>query len=396
MFGARSRSHLGPLPQQPAGRCAVRARLRELAAIRRRFGYRRLHVLLTREGIAMNHKKLRRLYREERLQVRRRGGRKRALGTRAPMAIPQGANQRWSLDFLSRCADRRPALPHPGDRRRLHPGMPGAGRRYLAVRSSGRARARCPHRSPRPAAMIVSDNGTELTSMAILRWSQEQRVEWHYIAPGKPQQNAFIESFNGRLRDELLNETLFSSLAHAREALAIWRNDYNTVRPHSALGNLPPAAYAELSAPGMQRDGALRYTEGSAPRPVASPSQSGLKSTQDSTHRRMKVGAQVSAKLSPDRRDCSQNYFGVNASQTLSVWRKKGWIYPADPRGWFQWYCRYYWAGVCRKRMPGRSDDGRPFAATWRRSDATASAAIRPAARDSGKHLLNPGSIWNP
>ena len=88
-------------PQQPAGRCGGAARLRELAAMRRRFGYRRLHVLLRREGIAMNHKKLRRLYREERLQVRRRGGRKRALGTRAPMAIPQGANQRWSLDFLS-------------------------------------------------------------------------------------------------------------------------------------------------------------------------------------------------------------------------------------------------------------------------------------------------------
>jgi putative transposase len=106
--------------------------------------------------------------------------------------------------------------------------------------------------------MCVSDNGTELTGMAILRWSQETRVEWHYIAPGKPQQNAFIESFNGRLRDELLNETLFASLAHVREALAIWKDDYNTVRPHSALGNLPPAVYAKISAPGMQRDGALR------------------------------------------------------------------------------------------------------------------------------------------
>jgi Integrase core domain len=94
--------------------------------------------------------------------------------------------------------------------------------------------------------MCVSDNGTELTGMAILRWSQETRVEWHYIAPGKPQQNAFIESFNGRLRDELLNETLFASLAHVREALAIWK-------PHSALGNLPPAVYAKISAPEMQR-----------------------------------------------------------------------------------------------------------------------------------------------
>jgi putative transposase len=90
-------------------------------------------------------------------------------------------------------------------------------------------------------AMIVSDNGTELTSMAMLRWSQERQVEWHYIAPGKPTQNAFVESFNGRLRDELLNETLFTSLAHAREALAIWKEDY----------------YAELSA-ATGRGAALR------------------------------------------------------------------------------------------------------------------------------------------
>jgi putative transposase len=124
-------------------------------------------------------------------------------------------------------------------------------------------------------AMCVSDNGTELTGMAILRWAQETRVEWHYIAPGKPQQNAFIESFNGRLRDELLNETLFASLKHAREVLAIWMEDYNTVRPHSALGNLPPVTYAKLSAPEVQRDGALRYIEGFAPHPVASPSQQG-------------------------------------------------------------------------------------------------------------------------
>jgi putative transposase len=123
--------------------------------------------------------------------------------------------------------------------------------------------------------IIVSDNGTELTSMAMLRWSQDRQIEWHYIAPGKPQQNAFVESFNGRLRDELLNETLFSSLAHAREILSLWKDDYNTVRPHSGLGNLTPAAYANRSALDTQRDGTLRYAEGSAPRPVASPSQMG-------------------------------------------------------------------------------------------------------------------------
>ena len=108
--------------------------------------------------------------------------------------------------------------------------------------------------------MCVSDNGTELTGMAILRWSQETRVEWHYIAPGKPHQNAFIESFNGRLRDELLNETLFASLTHVREALAIWKDDYNTVRPHSALGNLS-ASYlcqTQRSRNATGRDAALR------------------------------------------------------------------------------------------------------------------------------------------
>lgn len=93
-----------------------------------------------------------------------------------------------------------------------------------------------------PPLMVVSDNGSELTSMAILRWSQERRVEWHYIAPGKPQQNGFVESFNGRLRDECLNETLFTTLAQARAVLAAWQHDYNQVRPHSGLGGRTPAS----------------------------------------------------------------------------------------------------------------------------------------------------------
>jgi putative transposase len=254
---------------------AVRTRLRELASIRRRFGYRRLHVLLTREGLVMNHKKLRRLYREERLQVRRRGGRKRALGTRSPMAIPQGANQRWSLDFLSDAMT-------DGRRFRILAIVDDFTRECLALVADTSLPALRVVREldtlitvrGRPA-MIVSDNGTELTSIAILRWSQQRQVEWHYIAPGKPQQNAFVESFNGRLRDELLNETLFSSLGLAREALSLWKDDYNTIRPHSSLGNLTPSAYATIGDPGTQRDGTLRYTGGSAPHPVASPSQQG-------------------------------------------------------------------------------------------------------------------------
>jgi putative transposase len=254
---------------------ALRVRLRALAAERRRFGYRRLHILMRREGLIMNHKKLRRLYREERLMVRRRGGRKRALGTRAPLTIPLGQNQRWSLDFVSdQLSDCR--------RFRILAVVDDFTRECLAlVADTSLSGARVARELDlvimtrgRPT-ICVSDNGTELTSTAILRWSQDTQVEWHYIAPGKPTQNAFIESFNGRLRDELLNETLFYSLDHAREALAAWKTDYNTVRPHSAIGNVPPAAYAKLSAPVMQRDGALELSWGSAPRPVASPSQQG-------------------------------------------------------------------------------------------------------------------------
>src|ERR1700724_3454523 len=114
---------------------------------------------------------------------------------------------------------------------------------------------------------IVSDNGTELTSNAILSWADETGVGWHYIAPGKPQQNGFIESFNGRLRDELLNATLFRSLPHARIVLEVWRHDYNNERPHSKLGWMTPRGYASALSGEVGQDAALRW--GSAPRPLA-------------------------------------------------------------------------------------------------------------------------------
>ena len=223
---------------------ALRQRVRELAGERRRFGYRRLGYLLAREGMRPNHKKLLRIYREEGLKVRRRGGRKRALGTRAPMTLPQGPNQRWSLDFVSDslvC----------GRRFRILAVVDDFSRECLAlVADTSLSGARVAReldaliaRRGRPL-MVVSDNGTELTSSSVLRWSQERGVEWHYIAPGKPMQNGFVESFNGRLRDECLNETLFTSLPHARAVLAAWRDDYNTVRPHSKLGGRTPAEIA--------------------------------------------------------------------------------------------------------------------------------------------------------
>jgi len=226
-----------------AGDADVRLRIRELAAHRRRFGYRRLHLLLTREGCHMNHKRFRRLYREEKLQVRKRGGRKRALGVRAPLALPNGPNERWSLDFVSDAftdSRRFRILAIVDDFTReslaLIPDTSLSGTRVareldavIAWRGSPKS--------------CVSDNGTELTSMAILKWTQTSGVAWHYIAPGKPQQNAFVESFIGRLRDECLNETLFASLAQAREVLDAWRADYNRVRPHSALANKTPEEF---------------------------------------------------------------------------------------------------------------------------------------------------------
>ena len=118
--------------------------------------------------------------------------------------------------------------------------------------------------------MVVSDNGTELTSNAILQWADDHKLAWHYIAPGKPAQNAFAESFIGRLRDELLNETLFRSLSHARAVLDVWRADYNTNRPHSRLGWMSPASYAA-----DRRSAALRYTDGAAPRTAAITAQEG-------------------------------------------------------------------------------------------------------------------------
>jgi putative transposase len=253
---------------------ALRERMKAIAHERRRFGYRRVHVLLKREGFVVNHKRLFRLYREERLVVRRRGGRKRAIGTRAPMMIPARPNERWSLDFVSdQLTD--------GRRFRILAIVDDCTRECLAlVADTSLSGLRVARELDRLIAergkpkMIVSDNGSELTSNAILSWVDQTRVDWHYIAPGKPMQNAFIESFNGRLRDEFLNETLFSTLAQARIALAGWRADYNGSRPHSQLGWKTPSEFAFTFHP--RRDLALCCAQGSAPAPVALTAQHGI------------------------------------------------------------------------------------------------------------------------
>lgn len=222
----------------------LRKRLRELANERRRFGYRRLFILLRREGEPSGINRIYRLYREEGLGVRKRRARRRAIGVRAPILVEAKPNARWSLDFV-------------------HDQFAN-GRRYRVLNVIDDVTKQClgaiadtsisGHRVARELTilieqhgkpgMIVSDNGTELTSNAIFAWTKEHRINWHYIAPGKPMQNGFVESFNGRMRDELLNETLFFGLAHAKQEIAAWISDYNHQRPHSALDYETPAAYA--------------------------------------------------------------------------------------------------------------------------------------------------------
>ena len=247
---------------------AVRTRMRELAAERRRFGYRRLHVLLRLEGYVVNRKKTQRLYREEGLMVRRRRGRRRATGLRASLATVALPNERWSLDFVH---DQFTS----GRRFRILNIVDDATRECLAAIAdtsiSGKRVVReleaLVTRRGQPK-VIVSDNGTELTSNAVLAWSGARSVGWHYIAPGKPMQNGFVESFNGRMRDELLNETLFFDLAHARADIARWIADYNHRRPHSALGYQTPAAFAATLAATGDR---LRNPDQLRRSPVAPP-----------------------------------------------------------------------------------------------------------------------------
>jgi len=222
----------------------LRGRLRELAGEQRRFSYRRLHVLLLAEGHVLNRKKTQRLYREEGLTVRKRRGRKRATGSRAPILVEALPNARWSLDFV------HDQLSN-GRRLRILNVIDDVTKECLAAVAdtsiSGRRVAReldaILARRGKPG-LIVSDHGTEFASNAMLAWAQASRVEWHFIAPGKPMQNGICEAFNGRMRDELLNETIFYDLDHARSALARWVDGYNRQRPHSALGYMTPAAFA--------------------------------------------------------------------------------------------------------------------------------------------------------
>jgi putative transposase len=251
----------------------LRQRLRELANARRRFGYRRLFVLLRQEGERSGKNRIYRLYREEGLTVRKRQSRRRAVGTRAPILVEPRPNARWSLDFVHdqfACGRRFRILNIVDDVTReclaAVPDTSISGKRVARELSTLIRRRGAP-------GMIVSDHGTEFTSNAILTWTSESKVEWHYIAPGKPMQNGFCESFNGRMRDELLNETLFFGLDHAREKVSAWVSDYNHQRPHSSLGYATPAQYAaNLTATGDR----LRNPDKLRRSPVATSAPSGV------------------------------------------------------------------------------------------------------------------------
>jgi putative transposase len=221
-------------------------RLKTLAAERPRWGYRRLHVLLRREGHWINVKRTYRLYRELGLTVRMRK-RKRISVERKPRVTPSQPNQRWSIDFVSdalengrkiRCLTVVDDFTRECPAIEVDTSLPG----LRVIRVLERIAA---ERGGLPAA-IVLDNGPEFAGRALDAWAYAKGITLAFIRPGKPVENAFVESFNGRLRDECLNEHWVTSLADARQIIEDWRRDYNQTRPHSSLGGLTPAEFAEV------------------------------------------------------------------------------------------------------------------------------------------------------
>jgi putative transposase len=223
---------------------ALRMRLRELAGVRVRYGSRRLHILLRREGWRVNHKRVYRLYRLEGLSVRHTVRRKRVSALRPLLPAAQAPNEQWSMDFMSdrlASGQRFRVLPLVDNMSRESPAIEVdrslTGQRVVAVLERLAAQRGLPR-------VIQVDNGPEFTSKALDEWAHRRGVKLAFSRPGTPTDNPFIEAFNGRLRQECLDQQWFVSLADARNCLEEWRRDYNTTRPHTALSNQTPAAYA--------------------------------------------------------------------------------------------------------------------------------------------------------
>jgi putative transposase len=241
-----------------------------LAAERPRFGYRRLYIFLRREKAAdgtlrwsVNHKRVYRLYREEGLAMQRKRRKRFRAEARVPLALPTRANEMWTMDYThDQMAGGRKFRTlnlmdgYTREALRIEPDTSLPGLRVVRILESLRERRGTP-------AAIQVDNGTEFTSRVVDQWAYQNRVALHFIERGKPTQNAFIESFNGKFRDECLNQNWFVDLRHAREVIESWRVDYNTVRPHSSLGYRTPEEFA--AANGCGKDGGFATLE-NAPR----------------------------------------------------------------------------------------------------------------------------------
>ena len=225
----------------------LRQRLRELAGQRKRFGSPRLHIMLKRENLVVNHKRTERIYQEEGLALRRKRRRKGAAGIREVMPTAIRPNEQWSMDFVSDSIV-------TGRRFRALTIVDNYSRECPAIEvdtSLGGARVvnvleRLAGTRGLPEAITI-DNGPEFSGKALDEWAYRKGVKLNFIRPGKPIENAFAESFNGRLRDECLNTNWFINLRHARDIIEDWRNDYNQVRPHSSLKNMTPMEYAEAT-----------------------------------------------------------------------------------------------------------------------------------------------------
>ena len=249
LVGLSRDSYLNP-PVPDAQTRALTAEIIKIAHVRRRFGYRRVHDLLREQFPNVNHKKIYRLYRENDLAVRKRKKAKRPINERVPLQIASNPNEVWSMDFVSdslshgrrlKCLTVADDFSHEAVEIAVDYGISG----LYVTRILDRAALFRGY----PKA-VRTDNGPEFTSRAFMAWTGKHRIRHILIQLGRPMQNGYIESFNGKFRDECLNEHWFENLDQARNTIALWRKDYNEVRPHSSIGRMPPAQFAQLHRQG--------------------------------------------------------------------------------------------------------------------------------------------------
>jgi len=234
-----------------------------------RYGYTLLHGMLAAEKLVVNPKRTYRIYREEKLQVRTKRRKRLAKRPRVEMAVPDAPNRRWSMDFVSDqlATGRRFRVLNVVDDYTRECVL-----QVVDFSISGERVARVLGElavTRGMAAQLVSDNGPEFTSKAMFLWAQQSAVKLHFIQPGKPTQNAFVESYNGKFRDACLNEHWFLTIADARRQIELWRVHYNTVRPHSSLGNRTPEQFRIAGEEGYGKDGPLGTLENSSSFPLS-------------------------------------------------------------------------------------------------------------------------------